>query len=694
MRIAAFAGCFAIAVGGSVLLAWLLGLGGVKRLFPGLPQMKANTALALIALGASVLLLREGQSRLRWSVGHGVALVVSLFGALVLAEYVVGGFGIDQLLFHDPGPTPGRPAPHTAVAFVLVGLALATLDRDRPRHRPSAWLLPAGALVVLSALIGYLYGVDFLRATSGTTGIALHTALALAAVVLGAFCLRPNRGLVGYLRGHDLGAATARQMLPAAIVVPLAIGLLGRGVQGLGFDARADDGVISVATICVLVALVLVIARRLSNTDEQRRAAERSSRRLATIVAGSEDAIVSVGLDGNIETWNDGATRLFGYTPEEIVGRSSATLVAPEGRAEAAEHFAGVLRGFPIENYETLALTKDGHRVDVALSGSPIRNSATVTGAASVVRDITERKRARLAAAHLAAVVAASHDAIIANDPEGIVMSWNRGAERLYGYAEADIVGRSIAELVPDGHENEMAAILARVRAGGLVEEFETVHEREGGAQVDVSLTVSPIRGPDGTVIASSMIARDITARLRDQQRLRFLAEHDPLTETRNRRSFEQAIKEHVARARRYAEEAALVILDINEFKQINDTYGHLTGDDALKHIATTITQRLRETDLIARIGGDEFALLLPHSGEAQATALIRDLQRLIEASELALGDGKSLSVSISAGFALIDKHTISHESALAAADHAMYQNKRAGNNHQDGPAGAAASAL
>ena len=146
MRIAAFAGCFAIAVGGSVLLAWLLGLGGVKRLFPGLPQMKANTALALIALGASVLLLREGQSRRRWSVGHGVALFVSLFGALVLGEYLVGSLGIDQVLFHDPGPTPGRPAPHTAVAFVLVGLALATLDRDCPRHRPSAWLLPAGAL--------------------------------------------------------------------------------------------------------------------------------------------------------------------------------------------------------------------------------------------------------------------------------------------------------------------------------------------------------------------------------------------------------------------------------------------------------------------------------------------------------------------------------------------------------------------
>ena len=692
-RIPGLAGGFAMLVGGLVLVAWILGLDGVKRLLPGLPQMKANTALALVALGGAVLLLREGRSRRHWTVGHGLALVVALFGALVLAEYLAGGIGIDQLLFHDPGPTPGRPAPHTAVAFVLVGLALAILDRDPPRYRPSTWLLLMAALVVLSALVGYVYGVDFLRATSGTTGIALHTALALAAVVIGGSCLRPDRGLVGYLRRDDIGAATARQMLPAALVVPLCLGLLGRGVQGLGFDARADDGVISLTTICVLVALVLVIARRLSNSDDQRRVAERSLRRLATIVDCSEDAIVSVAPDGTIETWNDGATRLFGYTAEEVIGSSSATLIAPERRAEAADVFAGVLGGFPVDNYETRALTNVGRRIDIALSGSPIRNGDTVTGAASVVRDVTERRQAQLAAARLAAVVGASHDAIMANDLEGIVMSWNPGAERLYGYAEAEMVGKSISELVPEGREDEVPAILARVRAGGLIEERDTVHRRSDGLQVDVSVTVSPIRGPDGTVIGSSTIARDITTRLHDEQRLRFLAEHDPLTGARNRRSFEQAISESVARARRYDENAVLLILDINDFKQINDTYGHLAGDDALKQIAAAITQRLRDTDVIARIGGDEFAILLPHGGETQAETVANDLQRLIEESALDVGDGRCVSVSISVGIALIDKHTISDESAFAAADHAMYQAKRMWSSENDSPAGAATTA-
>ena len=201
------AGVFAVAIGGLVLVAWAAGLDGVKRVLPGLPQMKANTALALIALGVAVLLLREGQGRGRRRVGHGIGLLVAAFGLVVLFEYLVDSVGIDELLFHDPESTPGRPAPHTAVAFVFLGAALASLDRDFGRYRASGWLLGGAAVVVVSALVGYVYEVDFLRATSGTTGMAIHTALALAALTIAAAFLRPDRGPVGYLRRGDLGAA-------------------------------------------------------------------------------------------------------------------------------------------------------------------------------------------------------------------------------------------------------------------------------------------------------------------------------------------------------------------------------------------------------------------------------------------------------------------------------------------------------
>lgn len=671
-----FAGAFAMLVGATVFVAWIVGLDGVKRVFPGLPQMKANTALALVALGCAVVLLREGRCRRCWSLGHGLALVVALFGAVVLGEYLFGGVGIDQLLFHDSGPAQGRPGPLTAVAFLLVGLALTTLDSDEPRYRPSGWLLPAGGLVVLSAMVGYLYQVEFLRATTGTTGIALHTVLALVVLVVGALCLRPGRGLVGYLRRDDPGAASARRMLPAAILIPVCLGWLGRGADGLGFDARTADGLIALATICTFAALMLITARRLSNTDDRRRVAERAAQRLATIVASSEDAIVSVDLDGNIETWNEGASRLFRYTSEEAIGSPSTRLVAPEHRAEAAEVFARVLSGSPIEHHETVALTKDRRQIDVGMSGFPIHSTVEVIGAGSIVHDITQRKHADLAVARLAAVVEASHDAIITKDLDGIVTSWNHGAERLYGHSEAEMIGRPISVLVPSDHENELPAILERVRAGRRAEDLDTVRERKNGSLIDVSLTVSPIWSPDGTIIGASTIARDITARLRDRAELRFLAEHDPLTGAGNRRGFELAISEHVDRARRHDDHAALLLIDIDDFKQINDTYGHTAGDRALQLVAGTLTRRLREGDQVARIGGDEFAILLPEASESVASAVASDLKRLAQDTTLDLGNGTHISFSISVGIAIIDKTTASQETVVDMADHAMYEDK------------------
>ena len=247
-----------------------------------------------------------------------------------------------------------------------------------------------------------------------------------------------------------------------------------------------------------------------------------SSARLAAIVASSEDAIISHDLNGLITTWNTAAERMFGYTSDEAIGQPIKMLVPEERRAEEEEVLASIRAGAGTDHYETVRRRKDGTTLDVSLAASPIRNSAgAVVGASKIVRDITVSKRMEREAFRLAAIVSSSDDAIISKDLNGIVLTWNRGAERIFGYTSEEAIGKSITMIIPQERLGEETHVLSRIRAGLSVEHFETVRQRKDGSSVDISLTVSPVRAADGTIIGASKIARDIT----EQRRLREAAE-------------------------------------------------------------------------------------------------------------------------------------------------------------------------
>ena len=247
-----------------------------------------------------------------------------------------------------------------------------------------------------------------------------------------------------------------------------------------------------------------------------------SSARLAAIVASSEDAIISHDLNGFISTWNTAAERMFGYTTEEALGQHISFLVPEDRRSEEDQVLENVRSGAGIDHYETVRRRKDGTTLDVSLAASPIRNSAgAVVGASKIVRDITVSKRMEREAFRLAAIVSSSDDAIISKDLNGIVLTWNRGAERIFGYTSEEAVGKSITMIIPQERLDEETHVLSRIRAGLSVEHFETVRQRKDGTPVDISLTVSPVRAADGTIIGASKIARDVT----EQRRLREAAE-------------------------------------------------------------------------------------------------------------------------------------------------------------------------
>jgi PAS domain S-box-containing protein len=243
---------------------------------------------------------------------------------------------------------------------------------------------------------------------------------------------------------------------------------------------------------------------------------ERDARHFAAIVDSSDDAIVSKDLDGTIVSWNPAAERLFGYTADEIIGQSIRVIIPPDRQSEEDHVLGAVRRGESVDHFETVRVRKDGSRVPISLTVSPIRSaSGAIIGASKIVRDLSRTQSAQRDALRLASIVDSSDDAIVSKDLHGIVTSWNAAAERMFGFAESEMVGQSIRRIIPDDRQQEEDEVLSRIRRGERVEHYETIRQRKDGTLVPVSLTVSPILSHDGTVVGASKIARDISERER-----------------------------------------------------------------------------------------------------------------------------------------------------------------------------------
>ena len=227
---------------------------------------------------------------------------------------------------------------------------------------------------------------------------------------------------------------------------------------------------------------------------------------------------------------------------------------------------------------DLVARRKDGTRFEVEIGLGRLETDEGVL-ISSVISDISERKPAEGAGAHLAAIVESSDDGIVGKTLEGTITSWNPAAERMYGYTAQEAVGRHVSVLCPSAERlRELADILRRVAAGSGVDHFETTRLRKDGRVIDVSVTVSPIRDRHGQVSGASTVARDITERKRYEDRLQHLVDHDSLTGLLNRHRFSRELDSHAALVSRYGAEGALLMLDLDHFKYVNDTLGHQAG--------------------------------------------------------------------------------------------------------------------
>ena len=239
-------------------------------------------------------------------------------------------------------------------------------------------------------------------------------------------------------------------------------------------------------------------------------------------------AVYITNASGLITYYNEAAAALWGHHPQLGLSEwcGSWKLYWPDGRPLPHDQcpMALALREKrPIRGMEAVAERPDGIRVPFIPYPTPLYDAAgELIGAVNMVVDITDRKRAEESARRLAAVVEFSDDAILTKDIDGVITSWNRGAQRLFGYTAEETIGKLITILVPDDRHDEEREILARVRRGEHVH-YETIRCRKDGSPLDISLTVSPLKDAEGKIIGASKIARDITERRRAQERQKLL---------------------------------------------------------------------------------------------------------------------------------------------------------------------------
>jgi diguanylate cyclase (GGDEF)-like protein/PAS domain S-box-containing protein len=318
-------------------------------------------------------------------------------------------------------------------------------------------------------------------------------------------------------------------------------------------------------------------------------------------------------------------------------------------------------------------------------------------------RDVVAENVRRLSVSdsYLASILEHAGDAILAVDDHDRIATWNRGAALLFGLGEAEVLGRPVDMLVSEERREEMRRLVHDALAGRSTTRHEIVGCRVDDSSFDAEVTVAPVRDTAEVVKAASVIVRDVTRRNRYESslheanvrlkqalealeektsqlvelnaKLESLATIDALTGLKNRMMFENSVDEMIAVAARRGAPLSLLLADIDRFKQINDGLGHLAGDQVLKTVASCLQRHTRQQDIVARFGGEEFAILLPDTAVEHAVELAEALRRACsQAVDLAWPFTVSIGV---AGYGPSD----SSESLVKRADDALYASKRAG---------------
>ena len=411
-----------------------------------------------------------------------------------------------------------------------------------------------------------------------------------------------------------------------------------------------------------------------------RRRGQEALRRLAGMVATSTDAIMAVDMTGSILNWNRGAERMYGYTAEEIIGRSIST-ITPEAKAdELTTILERARRGEAVDLVETLRKRKDGSLVEVSISFSTLADiDGTVIATTGIHRDISIAKRAaealQASEERYRRIVDTAYEGIWVIDAQNLTTYVNPRMGEMLAYTVEEIVGRSVLDFL-DTEARASFADNQPSRVKGISAQREVRFTRKDGADLWTLLSIRPNFDEAGHYEGSLAMAMDITERRRVQKALEYQALHDALTGLPNRLLLTERLGEALVSAGSAHEQVAVLILDLDHFKEVNETFGLLAGDRLLEQVGPRLHSEIGAEDMVARLSGDEFAVLLTNTDAIAATV---KAQGLIEALERPFEvEGQHLDVAMSIGIAIFPDDGDDPDTLLRRADIALFVAKQA----------------
>jgi len=399
-----------------------------------------------------------------------------------------------------------------------------------------------------------------------------------------------------------------------------------------------------------------LILRDISERKRFLGALRESEQRFRSIMEAASDAIIVADQHGQIIFWNGGAERIFGYGTDEIIGKP-LTLLMPSRYQQ--QHLAGMQRFISSGEARVIGRTVElegQHRngtvfpIELSLTAWMSEHQSFFSG---IIRDITERKRIeqelRQSEHDYRSLFEQAHDAILIFEPDNeIILEANQRACETYGFQREELIGMSLQAISVD-YQYGRNLVRRTIQTGRPIT-FETVQHRKNGTKIFLEVRASMIEYRGRPAILS--INHDITDRIEAQATILRMSHYDALTDLPNRSLFYDRLLRELAQAQRNSAHVAVCCLDIDRFTIINDTLGHEVGDQLLQLIARRLTGCLRSTDTAARVGSDEFGIILPNLNGPLAAAEI--VQRLITAiSDPMLVQGHELLVHASVGISL-----------------------------------------
>ena len=413
----------------------------------------------------------------------------------------------------------------------------------------------------------------------------------------------------------------------------------------------------------------------------ERRAAQASLRYQAGLVQNVSDAIIGLDADGTVESWNPAAQRIYGWTAVDAQGRPLDELVSgTEGFGKAS-----------VAGLEAVHTRADGTTVDVRVSVAPIFDGTLIVGSVVVCADITESRRAeaerRAAEERYTAVVEALEEGIIVTDAEGRVTAANAAAEHILGpvLIGGDFFSAFSGDRLAthtDGRPFPVADHPAAVtlRTGQpctnmLIGIARTGRDRRWLSVNSRPLLTEGVTRPYGVVCSLS----DVTERRSAESQLNYQATHDALTGLRNRPVFIESLRQALAHARRSQSTDAVLFVDLDRFKTVNDSMGHLIGDEVLVAVARRLHAATRNVDTVARLAGDEFVVLCPDLPDTEAAERRAHEIAHVISQPIAVSSGRQVVITASIGISFVRGGGADPEELLRDADVAMYHAKERG---------------